>query len=289
MLGQTTVAVGRYGGEEYQVGMAPMGEGTTWRGGIVLVAAPAVKGGEGERDEPPEPATPQEPSREARRLNRQFMALAAQELASPVAALGQAVRTLGDDATGRVTPVAVNDLEMKLRALALRLDDLFGVAPPEEPQPERPAPDKVSGAVDLSVILHQLVRRLAPEAQRLHAPLHLEAALSVIGPWSGGEMEGLLHGLLSSALTTGAGRPVELELTLRDDVARLVMGLYSSTEEGEEKFSAELDRITRELAGVGGTAYLRGGLPMGLNLTIYLPVATAAAQVPMPDGPEGVA
>ena len=290
LLGQTTVVVGRYGGAEYQVGMAPMGEGTSWRGGIVLIAAPAIPASQGEQEREREPAPPPEPSREARRLNRQFMALAAQELAAPVAALNQAVRVLGDDATGRVTPVAVHDLEMKLRALALRLDDLFGVAPPpEEPPPTQPAPRQTSGVVDLSVILHQLARRLAPEAQRQRAPLHLDASLSVIGPWSGEEMEALLHRLLSIALATGAGRPVELELTLRDEVARLVMGLYSSSEEGEQQFGAELEQITRDLAGIGGTAYLRGGLPMGLNLTIYLPVAPTAAQVPLPDGPEGVA
>ena len=285
LLGETSVVVGSYGGALYQVGMVPMGEGTTWRGGIMLVAAPVVPGAEDEAAKE-QTAPAKDPSREARRLNQQFMVLAAQELAPPMAALGQAVRQLQDGGPAMASPDAAHGLNLKLRQLARRLDDLFGVG---QPQQSRPAPARTSGVVDLSLTLHRLVGRLSQEAARQRTPLHLDAPLPVIGPWSGGEMEELLLRLITDAVTAGAGRPVELELTLRDEVARLVVRLYGQSEAADELFSAGLDPLTHSLASVGGAAYLRGGQPVGLILTIYLPIAPAAAQSSLPSWPEGVA
>ena len=284
LLGETTVAVGKYGSALYQVGMAPMGEGTTWRGGIVLVAAPVVEGAM-EKPAVQQAAPSPDPSLEARRLNQHFMVLAAQELAPPMAALGQAVQELQDGGPAHASPAATHKLDLRLRKLAQRLDDLFGVG---QPAPSKPTPAQASGVTDLSLILHRLIGRLSPEAARQRTPLHLEAPLPVIGPWSSREMEELLLRLISDAVTAGAGRPVELELTLRDEVARLVVRLYGQSEAANEQFSAGLDLLTQSLASVGGAAYLRGGQPVGLDLTVYLPIAPASAQISLPSGPEGV-
>ena len=64
--------------------------------------------------------------------------------------------------------------------------------------------------VDLVEVAGEVLTRLRDQARRQHAPLRLEAPLSVVGTWDRSRLDQILTNLVVNALKYGQGRPVEV-------------------------------------------------------------------------------
>jgi len=284
LLGEQTAAEGVHDGLPVRVVMAPIAEGTRWAGGIVALGLTA--GGAGAGDSPAAPAPA--PAVDMQRLKQEFLAMASQELRGPVADLGQALRAAAPSAGSGAQPEAdpasaAAEADRQYRRLVQRLEELFQVSQPARVEPTRPTVG--TGVADLSVLLFGAAERLEAEAVELQAPLLIQAPLPVIGPWDSRALKRLVTGLLSRGMKVGRGRPVEVLLSLHDEVAHMQVRSYGGGLEGNTPDADDLRNIAR---GFGGELYLGGDGVRGAVATVYLPVAPADAGVELPPEPREV-
>lgn len=286
LLGQHSAIRGVHNGQPVRAVFTPLDESSRWSGGFVGLAVPVEEGDEAPlavRARQPTPAMTGAPGS---RLNQQFMAMASQELSGPLAGLARALRGLaaGDGEPDGATH-AVAEADRQYRRLAQRLTELFELS---QPAPAAASPSSVplmTGVSDLSVLLFKVAERLEPEAARNRSPLLIQAPLPVIGPWKEADLERLVMALLSRSLEAGAGRPVEVLLSLEREVAHLIVRSYGGRR-GNAPPALEGERSMAR--GFGGELHLNGDGARGFMATVYLPVAPAEAGVPLPVAPREV-
>jgi signal transduction histidine kinase len=115
--------------------------------------------------------------------------------------------------------------------------------------------------VDLGELVREVVERFSLDLERARCGVSFKAEEHVTGLWDRTQLEQALTNLLGNAMKFGAGRPIELEVEVRGDRARLIVrdqGIGMSSEALERVFG----RFER---AVSAREY--GGLGLGLFLT----------------------
>jgi signal transduction histidine kinase len=152
----------------------------------------------------------------------EFLTIAAHELRNPMGAMVLAVQALRI-ATERASPNPPANLHDKLRSLERRIDHYVGRA-----TMLLDVTRLTSGrfqleleAVDLSVLVHEVVEEFADDLARADCQLELDLEDGVTGHWDRGALDQVLTNLISNALKYGSGRPVAVRLSADQDDAVL--------------------------------------------------------------------
>lgn len=156
-------------------------------------------------------------AQQALRAREEFLSIAAHELRGPLSAMNLAVQTLRQrdvpeptrdrmlslvEREGRRLTRFAQDITdiTRIRAGALRFDD---------------------AEVDLVHVVHEVVTRLAPDAERSGSAVSVDAASPVIGHWDRVRLDQVVTHLVINALKFGLGRPIELSISAGDGWATL--------------------------------------------------------------------
>jgi signal transduction histidine kinase len=137
----------------------------------------------------------------------------------------------------------------------------------------------------------EVLGRFGDEMARLGTAVHLLAAGPVWGQWDRARLEQAVASLVSNALKYGRGRPVTLEVTAREGVARWVVRdegigispeqqarLFQRFERGVSVrhyggFGLGLWMVRQVVEAHGGRIHLESALDVGTTVTVELPVA----------------
>jgi PAS domain S-box-containing protein len=159
------------------------------------------------------------------RLRDEFLSIASHELKTPLTPLALKLqcmkRTLPVESLGGAAERMRADLELaqrQVRRLAELIDGLLDVSRIRAGRLQLELE-----LVDLSALVHELVERYEPQAQRVQSRLSLDAGASILGRWDRSRLEQVVSNLLSNALKYGAGRPVHVGVSASGGTARLVV------------------------------------------------------------------
>jgi signal transduction histidine kinase len=148
---------------------------------------------------------------------------------------------------------------------------------------------------DFTEMVRDVVRRLAPEAERLGCTLEVQAGASVRGRWDQLRLEQVVSNLLANAVKYGAAHPIEIEVEPVEHNVRLTMrdhGIGMSPQDAERVFERfERAVSVRNYGGLGLGLYIarqiveaHGGqisvdshLGQGATFTVVLPVEPGPA------------
>jgi PAS domain S-box-containing protein len=157
---------------------------------------------------------------EALQARDEFLSVAAHELRGPVTSLHLAVQGM---VKGEVPPAAVpRALEIVAREdrrLTRFVEELLDVA-----QIRTGRMHLVLERVDLVEVTREVVARLAPDLRNAGSSLSLASDSAAIGYWDRSRLDQLVTNLVSNAIKFGLGKPIEVEVSAREGVARLVVG-----------------------------------------------------------------
>jgi signal transduction histidine kinase len=238
---------------------------------------------------------------EAVRMRDEFLAIASHELKTPLTPLQlqiddfqRVLRRRGvddDNVNQRLTTMARQTT--RLSKLVENLLDLSRIAAGRLTlQPEE---------FDLAEMVRDVVKRLAPEAERLGCTLEVHADGAVRGRWDQLRLEQVVSNLLANAVKYGAAQPIQIEVqTLEPTVGharavRLVMrdhGIGMSPQDAARVFERfERAVSVRHYGGLGLGLYITrqiveahhgqisvdSRLGAGATFTVVLPVDPAVA------------
>ncbi|EGF32074.1 two-component hybrid sensor and regulator [Oxalobacteraceae bacterium IMCC9480] len=120
-------------------------------------------------------------------------------------------------------------------------------------------------AVDLSVLLQQVISDLGPQAEVAGSPITLQASGEMIcGSWDDFRVEQIIINLLTNALRYGARKPVEVSLSAEPGHAVITVRDHGGgiAPEDRERIFAPFERV--------GTNTVREGLGLGLYIARQL-------------------
>jgi signal transduction histidine kinase len=145
------------------------------------------------------------------RLRDEFIALAAHELNTPIAAvrlraevLARAARRAGEEAE------TAPELE-RLRASLARLTDAVGGLL-EFSRASRDGIPLSRGSVDLSAVVREAAGAVAGRAEATGTELRIDAPAAAVGEWDAGRLVQAVVHLLENAVKFGRGRPVDVSV-----------------------------------------------------------------------------
>ncbi len=182
-----------------------------------------------------------------------FMCLAGHELKTPLTALALQMRELLMRASDPSLRQRLERAQRQTSRLLRLADELLDVSRLHagrlklEPQP-----------CDLAALTLAVVDRTAEAAGRAGCPLRVDAPTPVPGHWDPWRLEQVVSNLLANALKYGAGKPVELRVTVVEQRARLTV-----TDEGVGIPLEDQARIFERFERSGGARHF-GGLGLGL-------------------------
>ncbi|WP_242344617.1 hybrid sensor histidine kinase/response regulator [Anaeromyxobacter terrae] len=207
---------------------------------------------------------------EAVRVRDEFMAVASHELKTPITSLQLRLEALGRELAG-CEPRLAAKLDAALRQtgrLAGLVDGLLDVSRIASGHMRLSREE-----LDLSRLSRELGARFAPDARRAGCLLSIVAPAPVIGRFDRLRVEQLLSSLLSNALKYGAGKPVHVDVTAAEGVARLEV-----RDEGIGIDPADVERVFgRFERAVSPRNY--GGLGLGLFIARQIAEAHGGAIV----------
>jgi PAS domain S-box-containing protein len=142
---------------------------------------------------------------------------------------------------------------------------------------------------DLAGIVREVSRRYREDSEKARCPLHIHADSSVIGEWDPEQIERIVINLLTNAMKFGAGKPIDISVTLRDGGACLQVkdAGIGIAEEDQGKLFKRSERIaplmhfgglglglyiTKEIVNAhGGTIQVESALGQGACFVVNLP------------------
>ena len=224
-----------------------------------------------------------------------FLAVASHELKTPLTSLSlrlaQVQREVRDAvAGGQPRARELRNLELaetQLRRLAVLVDGLLDVT--------RISRDRLSlvlGDVDVVAVVRAMVQGMAPQAERVGSPLHVEAPAHAWCRLDRVRLGQVVTNLLSNAIKFGAGQPIRVALATDGKAVRLTVsdqGIGIPPESLErifERFERGVSErhygglglglyITRELVeAMGGTVKAQSAPGQGATFTVELPAAS---------------
>jgi signal transduction histidine kinase len=232
---------------------------------------------------------------EALKMRDEFLAIASHELKTPLTPLQLQLddfqrvlrrRGLDDDAVSQRLTTMVRQTT-RLSKLVEDLLDLSRIAAGRLTlQPEE---------FDFAEMVRDVIKRLAPEAERLGCTLEVHAGSPIRGRWDQLRLEQVVSNLLANAVKYGAAHPIEIEVEPVDGSVRLTMrdhGIGLSPQDAErvfERFERAVSvrhygglglglYITRQIVEAhGGQISVDSRLGQGATFTVILPVEPAAA------------
>ncbi len=227
--------------------------------------------------------------RRALEARETFIATAGHELRNPMAGILMTVTNMAYLAErDPQTPVWVRSrlasLERQARHFVRRATTLLDVSRLAAGEPAldlRP--------VDLGRVVDEIVRELAPEAERANCRMDVRLDRGVLGMWDRHAIETIAMNLLSNALKYGLGKPVDVRVTATDRIACLFVrdrgvGISPADQErifdGFERATARGDRpgfgvglwLARQLARAqGGDITVESDPGQGSIFTVNIP------------------
>jgi signal transduction histidine kinase len=197
-----------------------------------------------------------------------FLSLAGHELRNPMATIALSIghllyraRRAGDAPTWLVPTLEAVEQQTRdfsRRSALLDVGRLAGGAPTIERTP---------GC--MGDVVRRVARDLSDEARRAGCELRLAVAPSVHGLWDHDAIEQIASRLISNAMRSGAGRPVEISVVSTDASATLAVRSQGS---GEGAAMAPELWIVRQLVAAHGGEIAAGGAPgVGSFFTATLP------------------
>jgi PAS domain S-box-containing protein len=232
-------------------------------------------------------------AQEAIRLRDEFLSIASHELKTPLSSLRLQLEMLQ-----RTTPASVGktmspaltttSLEMAVRQVE-RLTKLVS----ELMDVSRISSGKLHleiEEIDLVAVAGEVIGRFEEDAAKAGCEVILKADEPVPGKWDQFRIEQVVTNLLTNALKFGAGKPVELVVTRRGQLARLSVrdqGIGINSEEAKRLFQRfERTKTARRYGGFGlglyivrqildahgGTIRVESQPGLGATFTIELPL-----------------
>lgn len=157
------------------------------------------------------------------RRREEFISIAAHELRSPLTSLRLVLEGTrsgmlrGDpDQQQRALELA----ERQVRKLSTLVDRLLGVA---RSQSGIAMVLERRRNVDLGAIVHDAAQLLSPELRRSGSTLSLRIEAPVVGWWDQQRLGQVVANLLGNAIKFGAGKPIDVFVTMEGELARLVV------------------------------------------------------------------
>ncbi|HEY3451412.1 MAG TPA: ATP-binding protein [Myxococcales bacterium] len=165
-------------------------------------------------------------TQEAVRARDEFLSIASHELRTPVTSLQLAAQGLlrlsKSGSLAQVPPeFLASSLETTVRQstrMAALIDRLLDVSRIQAGRLELQIED-----VDLASVAKEIVAQTAAEAARAGCTVTLRAGGPVVGRWDRARLEQVVANLLSNAFKYGAGKPIELEVAMEPDRAKLTV------------------------------------------------------------------
>lgn len=233
-------------------------------------------------------------TQEAVRARDEFLSIASHELRTPVTSLQLAAQGLlrlsKSGSLAQVPPeFLASSLETTVRQsarMAALIDRLLDVSRIQAGRLELQIED-----VDLSSVAREIVAQTAAEAQRAGCTVALRSGGPVVGRWDRARLEQVVANLLSNAFKYGAGKPIELEIAMEPDRARLTVRdqgigipperLAKIFERFERAVSARnysglglgLYIVRRVLEALGGSIRVLSQQGLGSTFVVELPFA----------------
>ncbi|HVZ87541.1 MAG TPA: ATP-binding protein [Polyangia bacterium] len=192
--------------------------------------------------------------REAIGLREDFLSVASHELRTPLTSLRLEVENLlRFSRRGETVPPGVVTRVQRIDAQAARLNHLID----ELLDVSRIAAGRLEleiEEVDLAKVVDEVRTRLCDEADRRGCAVEVRACPAV-GWWDHSRLDQVVTNLLSNAIKYGAGKPIEVTVTVSDDRAVLAVhdhGLGISPEDQDRIFRRfERAASSRNYAGIG--------------------------------------
>jgi signal transduction histidine kinase len=127
--------------------------------------------------------------------------------------------------------------------------------------------------VDLATLTRSVLEQLAQSAERAGCTVLIDAESPVVGLWDEAGVQQILTNLLTNAMKFGAGHPVEVAVSRRDDRARVTV-----RDHGPGIDPIELPRLfdrfergvsTRSFGGLGLGLYIARGIAEAHGGTVH--------------------
>jgi predicted ATPase/signal transduction histidine kinase/tRNA A-37 threonylcarbamoyl transferase component Bud32 len=224
-------------------------------------------------------------SEAAARQRDQFLALASQELRTPLLSLQEtAQRTLLQPPEDARTRGAMAAVEQQTSQLGRILGELRSVA-----QIQLGELALQREALDLMAIVRELLPRLAEPLRRNHCVVALHGSDAILGSWDRRALTEIVAHLIDNAMTFGAGGSIDVSCEADDGVARLIVAdhgagilaerlphLFDPFAQARPAGQAGglglgLFIVQRLLAAMGGTVRAENGPEAGAIFTVELP------------------
>ncbi|XYH98546.1 ATP-binding protein [Sorangium sp. So ce1128] len=200
--------------------------------------------------------------RDAVRVRDDFLSIASHELKTPltplllrIEALERATARQPDSAYVDTVKSALDVAKRQFKRLTDLTTDLLDAT--------RIQAGKLSierEEVDLVEVVRDVCQRFGPDAARVRSPLVIDAPPSAVGNWDRLRVEQIVDNLLSNALKYGPGKPIHIEVCVREGSAILTVkdqGIGIRADDQERIFG----RFER---AVSVRSY--GGLGLGLHI-----------------------
>jgi signal transduction histidine kinase len=168
-----------------------------------------------------------EDRRQAVAARDQFLAVAAHELRTPLATLAMLV----DHLIGPPLPHATTEpggvvVQKRQLAMVKRQVDRLTALVVEMLDVSRITDGRLQlslGPVDLRDVIREVLDRFAPEIQRCHVTVRVNAPDPAPGIWDAARIDQVITNLISNALKYGAGRPIEVSVRVEASQAVVVV------------------------------------------------------------------
>jgi signal transduction histidine kinase/CHASE1-domain containing sensor protein len=160
-------------------------------------------------------------AQEAVRSRDEFLSVASHELRTPITSLALQADGLRSSAQRGDTDAFLRKVEVirrSVRRLAGLVSSMLDLSRIQAGRLELELEN-----VDLADVAREVVSRFEDEAQRAMAPLRLDAPVPVRGRWDRMRLDQVVTNLVSNALKYGQGKPVDVSVTARGDLAVLVV------------------------------------------------------------------
>jgi signal transduction histidine kinase len=233
--------------------------------------------------------------RDAVRARDEFLAIASHELKTPLTSLSfqvdSAVQLLGELAPTDAVLAVLRRASAQVTRLARLIDNLLDVT--------RIASGKMMLShekTDLREAVDVVLAEARPLIARSGSAVHVRGAGPVVGEWDRLTLESAIFNVVANAIKYGEGKPIEIDVELQADRARLVVadhGVGIPVDE-QERIFLRFERavppqhfggfglglwVARKIIeGHGGSISVASTHGSGSTFTAFLPLAKAEAR-----------